>query len=334
MRALVTGCNGHLGAALVELLVTSGHQVRGSMRGIGDEKKTAPLKKLGVELVEADVLDAAALERACEGIEVVFHLAAVFRFVVDDPQRDLIDPAVKGAEFALRAAKKAGVRRVVLTSSSVAVGHRHLDRRLDERDWNDGATNPYAKAKTLAERKAWELAKELSLDLVCINPVGLLGPGFARHTPMTLNLANMIDGKLPAVPPFVSTYVDNRDAAQAHVLAAENPKASGRYLVANEALMMLELAQRLKAVWPEAKVPTRVLPRWAFPFARFFDWAMNKTRGVPRQLSSDVIEEYGDPLVRYSAARAQSELGWNPRPFDETLRETAEWIAKTRPAAW
>lgn len=334
MKVLVTGCNGHLGTALTELLVASGHQVRGSMRGISDEKKTAPLRKLGVELVEADVLDAAALERACVDMEVVFHLAAVFRFVVDDPQKDLIDPAVKGAEYALRAAKKAGVRRVVMTSSSVAIGHKHLDRPLDERDWNDGATNPYAQAKTLAERKAWEVAKELSLDLVCINPVGILGPGFARHTPMTLNIVNMIDGKLPVVPPFVSTYVDSRDAAKAHLLAAENPKASGRYLVANEALTMIELAQRLKAVWPDSKPPTSVLPRWMFPFARFFDWVMHKTRGVPRQLSADVIDEFGDPLVRYSAARATAELGWKPRPFDETLKETAEWIVKTRPPAW
>ncbi|MFT3708240.1 MAG: NAD-dependent epimerase/dehydratase family protein [Archangium sp.] len=96
MKALVTGCNGHLGTALTELLVSKGHEVRGSMRGIGDEKKTAPLRKLGVELVEADVLDGAALERACEGQEVVFHLAAVFRFVVDDPQKDSDRPRREG----------------------------------------------------------------------------------------------------------------------------------------------------------------------------------------------------------------------------------------------
>ena len=154
MRALVTGAAGHLGTSLTELLVARGHQVRAALRGSDDPKKTGPLRKLGVEVVEADVLDAAAVERAAQGMDALFHLAAVFRFVTDDPDA-IIEPAVRGAEHALRAAKKAGIGRVVLTSSAVAVGTRRLqDRPLDERDWNDAATNAYGRAQTLAELRA------------------------------------------------------------------------------------------------------------------------------------------------------------------------------------
>lgn len=336
MKALVTGANGHLGSALTELLVKSGHTVRASIRGAGDAKKAAPLKALGVEVVEADVMDPEALARACDGQEVVFHLAAVFRMVVDDPQKDVIDPAVKGAEFALRGAKKAGVRRVVLTSSNVAIGNKSVgDRPLDERDWNDGAVNHYARAKTLAERKAWEVSKELGQDLVCINPTAILGPGFMRHTPITLNVANMFLGKVPMAPQFVSTYVDNRDVARAHLMAAEQPGANGRYLVCgDEAITMIELARRIKKLFPESRPPSSELPRFMNFSLSWFDWFMHKTKGVPRQLSADMIEEYEDPTVRFSNARARKELGWVPRPFDESLKDTIDWIVAQKPVSY
>jgi dihydroflavonol-4-reductase len=335
MKALVTGANGHLGTALTELLVSSGHQVRASIRGASDPVKSGPLRTLGVEVVEADVMDAAAMVRACEGMEIVFHLAAVFRFVVTDPQKDLIDPAVKGAENALRAAKKAGVRRVVLTSSNVAIGNKSKgDRPLDERDWNDGAVNHYARAKTLAERRAWELAAELGQDLVCINPTGILGPGFARHTPLTLVLANMYEGTMPLAPKFTTSYVDNRDVARAHLLAAENAAAKGRYLVSGEAVPMIELGRRMKALFPAAKPPTGEVPTFLNWSLSFFDWFMHKTKGVPRQTTADMVEEYEDPTVRFNPARAKTELGWSSRPFEETLKDTVDWIVAKRPANW
>ena len=254
MRALVTGAAGHLGTSLTELLVARGHQVRAALRGSDDPKKTGPLRKLGVEVVEADVLDAAAVERAAQGMDALFHLAAVFRFVTDDPDA-IIEPAVRGAEHALRAAKKAGIGRVVLTSSAVAVGTRRLqDRPLDERDWNDAATNAYGRAKTLAERKAWALAGEIGVDLVCLNPTCLLGPGFTRHTPITLPVAQMVFGEAPVTVAIAANYVDTRDVALAHLAAFETAGASGRYVLSAERKRAIEIAraQGVRAHGPAA----------------------------------------------------------------------------------
>ena len=334
MRVLVTGANGHLGLALTAQLVEAGHRGRASSRGATVKARAAPLQALGVEVDEADVLDAAAMERAAQDVEVVFHLAAPFRFVVKDPQRELIAPALRGAENALVAAHKAGARRVVMTSSTVTLGGKHRDRPLDERDWNDDAVNSYAIAKTLAERNAWRVAKQRGVDLVCINPCAMMGPGFVRHTPNTLPIASLLAGEIPLAPPFCGNYVDVRDVARAHILAAETATASGRYVLGGTHLRFLDLGKQVKTLRPAAKVPTRELPTLLFPVARMMDFVLHKTRGLPRQLSADFIEEYRDGRVTFSAARAQRELGWSARPFAETLHDTVEWIERHRPPSW
>lgn len=334
MKALVTGAAGHLGTALTELLVARGHTVRAALRGSDDPVKSAPLRKLGVEVVEADILDAAAMERAAQGMDALFHLAAVFRFVTDDAEA-IIQPAVQGAENALRAAHKAGIRRVVLTSSAVAVGTRRLaERPLDERDWNDAATNAYGRAKTLAERRAVQLAEEIGVELVCLNPTCLLGPGFTRHTPITLPLAQMIFGEAPVTVAIAANYVDTRDVAAAHLAAFENPQASGRYLLSGERKRAIEMARELKALLPEARPPTLEVPRSLLPLALAGDWLIHKTMGKPRLLSRDMLEDYVDDRVEYSSARATAELGWQARPFARSLEDTARWIVASRPASY
>jgi dihydroflavonol-4-reductase len=335
MKVLVTGANGHLGTSLTELLVQSGYQVRASVRGASDEQKVAPLKKLGVELVEADVLDAAAMEKAAEGVEAMFHLAAVFRLVAKDPENDVIRPAVQGAQNAIRAAAKAGLKRVVLTSSTVALGGEHKpDRALDERDWNEKAVDPYAIAKTRAEKLAWSLSKELKVDLVCVNPSALTGPGFSRHTPITFQLASLAAGKIPVAPPFMNTYADVRDVAKGHLLALENPKAFGRYLLTGHPVRFIDVGRTVKKLRPQAKVPTRELAAWMFPMVRFTDWVLHKVRGQPRQLSQEIIDEYGDTEVRFSSARARTELGWQVRPFEDSVRDTLDWLDQHQIPTW
>ncbi|MCC7072062.1 MAG: NAD-dependent epimerase/dehydratase family protein [Deltaproteobacteria bacterium] len=334
MKALVTGAAGHLGTALTELLVTRGHHVRASLRGSSDPVKSEPLRKLGVEIVEADIQDAAAMARAAQGMDALFHLAAVFRFVTDDPEA-IIQPAVQGAENALRAAKEAGIPRVVLTSSAVAVGtRRRPDRPLDERDWNDAAKNAYGRAKTLAERKAWALADEVGVELVCMNPTCLLGPGFTRHTPITLPIAQMLDGALPVAVALAANYVDTRDVALAHLAAMEKPQASGRYLLSGERKRYVEMARALKALLPDAKPPSLEIPRALLPLALAGDWLLHKATKAPRLLSRDMIEDYSDDQVEYSSARAAAELGWAPRPFEQSLVDTAGFILEHTPAAY
>jgi dihydroflavonol-4-reductase len=336
MKFLVTGANGHVGLALCELLLQRGHQVRASMRGIDDAEKSGPLRKLGVELAEADVLDSAAMEKAAAGLDGMFHVAAVYKLVVKDPERELMRPALVGAENALRAAKKAGMKRVVLTSSTVAVGTRRSspERPLDERDWNDNAQAPYSLAKTRAERRAIELANELGVELVAVNPSGVLGPGFHRHTPSTSSIRACLTGELPVAPPFRGGYVDVRDVAMGHALAMATPNANGRYLLSTRCLDIIQLCRLVKEQEPKAKIPMGVLPKWMLPMARGFDAMMAGMKGTPRQLSADMTEEFSDLTLEFDTSRAQRELGWKPLPFEQTLGDTIRWIQERNPPLW
>src|SRR5260221_12725793 len=169
---LVTGANGHVGNQITAELVEHGYHVRALVRRVEEAKhEIETLRHPSVEVVGGDIRDADAVTRAVAGCNGVFHVAAVYAVHAKDPQRDIIDPAVNGALNVLRAAKVAGVRRVVLTSSLTAIGNSSTpEHPLDESQWNDAATEPYARAKTLAERQARAFADESGLDLVAVNP--------------------------------------------------------------------------------------------------------------------------------------------------------------------
>ena len=164
------------------------------------------------------------------------------------------------------------------------------DRPLDERDWNDAATNAYGRAKTLAERRAGQLAQQIGVDLVCLNPTCLLGPGFTRHTPITLPIAQMIFGEAPVTVAIAANYVDTRDVAAAHLAAFESPSASGRYLLSGVRKRAIEIARELGALRPDTKPPTIEVPRSLLPLALAGDWLLHKTLKKPRLLSRDMLE--------------------------------------------
>ena len=159
-RVLVTGANGHVGNALVRHLCERGYAVRASVRDPSDPEKTAPLAGLGCEIVACDILDEAQVAAAVDGMDGVFHVAAVYALWARDPEREIIAPSVEGVQVVLKACARAKVPRVVLTSSVAAVGFDGpADRPLDEASWTEGSNVPYFEAKTRAEQVAWELAE-------------------------------------------------------------------------------------------------------------------------------------------------------------------------------
>jgi dihydroflavonol-4-reductase len=335
MHALVTGANGHLGFNLVLALRAAGHRVRASVRSLHDAAKTAPLRELGdVELVAADVTDAAALRRACEGVDVLFHVAAVYSLTEKGRDDEILRSAREGAGNALRAAAAAGVRQVVLTSSTVTLPLTAPGAPPStESDWNADLRVPYFRAKVEAERLAWPLAKELGLKLATILPAGIIGPGFARRTPTLDLVAAMAGGAFRLGAPNGNFgFVDARDCAQAHLLAAEQG-AEGRFIAAyDEQLSYTDIVRQLHRVEPRIGRPLMTLPTLAWPLLPLLDRMNARLLGTPQTGSPEVVAcIVSGKRWNYRADKARRELGWQPRfSQEQSLRDTLAALAAVK----
>jgi dihydroflavonol-4-reductase len=328
-NVLVTGANGHVGNMLVRLLIEKGYRVRASVRDKNGSETKKALSGLDVEIVEADIMKPETLPVAMKNIDGVFQVAAVYTNYSKDPQRDIIDPSVIGGINALKAANDAGVRKVVVTSSVAAIGpDAPADRPLTEDNWNDDATAPYMIAKTQAERRAWDFIKGTDMKLVAINPSGVLGPGFYRHTPTTQLIEQVMRAQVPLVPPFGLSYVDVRDVANAHLLAYEKDSAQGRYIISDKTFSLYDFVKELKEVDNSIKLPMGVIPTFVMPIVPFFDWLGNVTIGLPRQLTSEMVTDFSGKIQHLSTDKARQELGWQPMDFRQCLRDTFDWIRK------
>lgn len=239
--ALVTGATGFVAAELIAQLLADGRSVRGTVRSASGEYSRflhdLPGAEGNLELVEADLL-ADGWNEVVDGCAEIFHVASPYALTVDDPERDLLRPAVDGTLRVLAAADAVGgVRRVVLTSSIAAVLGADHTEPYDESCWNDVASldfNPYYYAKTRAELAAWEFmgARDREFDLVALNLAGVIGPVIVpRLNESHTLLSGMTDGSQPAIVAIDWPMVDVRDAAAAHVSAMARPSASGRYII-------------------------------------------------------------------------------------------------------
>jgi len=255
---------------LRKLLVERGHEVVGTVRNLSDADKVAHLHKElpQVKLAEADLLKEGSFDDVVKGAEWVFHTASPFFLTTTNPQKDLVEPALNGTLNVLRAVDKAGtVKRVVLTSSIAAIATlaKPAEHVYTEQDWNLEGTlekEPYRYSKRVAEEAAWAFAKGKSWDLVVINPGFVLGPPLSARTDSTSvkTLKELLDGTTAAkggiTQPFAFPAVDIRDVAEAHVRAAENPKASGRYILGtSEGVSFLEYCDILRASSKYSKYP-------------------------------------------------------------------------------
>ncbi|MBM7116439.1 NAD-dependent epimerase/dehydratase family protein [Archangium primigenium] len=332
---LVTGGSGFIGGHCLLQLLAAGHTVRTTVRDLKREGEVrAQLRQAGAEpgerlgFVAADLQADAGWADAVRGCTYVLHVASPFPPGEPQHEDELIRPARDGALRVLRAARDAGVRRVVMTSSFAAVGYGHppRDTPFDETHWTDtqspGAT-AYVKSKTLAERAAWDfIAREGgALELVVINPVGVFGPVLgADFASSVLLLKRMLEGAMPGFPRSSFGIVDVRDVADLHLRAMTSPAARGeRFLaVAGECLSLREVALVLRRhLGPRArKVPTRQFPDWLVRLSARWNpevRAMLPELGKVKNATSD---------------KARRLLGWNPRSNEEALVATAESLAR------
>jgi nucleoside-diphosphate-sugar epimerase len=328
---LVTGGSGFIASHTILQLLEAGHQVRTSVRSLSREGDVRAMLRRGrsepgkqLTFLEADLLSDAGWPAAVAGCEYVLHMASPFPATVPKDENDLIVPARDGALRVLRAARDAGVKRVVLTSSFAAVGYGFAPQQtpFTEKDWTDPTqpdVMPYTKSKTLAERAAWDfMAREgAGLELSVVNPVAVFGPVLGPdYATSILLVERLMDGAMPGVPRMCIGVVDVRDVADLHLRAMVNPAAKGeRFLaVAGDFMWMVEIAKVLKARLGDGakRVPTRQLPNWLVRLAALREPAVKQ-----------IIPELGK-WKNATSEKAQRVLGWSPRSREDSVVATAE----------
>ncbi|MFZ5783763.1 MAG: SDR family oxidoreductase [Pseudomonadota bacterium] len=334
-RVLVTGGSGFVAGYCILGLLAAGHEVRATVRSLHREEGVRRLLKEGgaaprdgLSFVAADLQQDRGWPEAAAGCEYVLHVASPFPATVPRREEELIAPARDGTLRVLRAARDAGVRRVVLTSSFAAIGYGPAPsgRPFDETDWTDPArreVSAYVKSKTLAERAAWDfLAGEGGrMELAVINPVAVLGPVLGPdYSASILLVKKLLTGAVPGCPRLRFGVVDVRDVAALHLLAMTHPAAAGeRFLaVADEFVWMVDVAHMLRRrLGSKARrVPMRHLPNWAVRVAALVDPTVRQ-----------IVPELGR-AKNATSGKARRMLGWLPRSAEEAVVATAESLLR------
>lgn len=326
---LLSGASGFIAKHVALKLLNAGYPVRGTVRRLdrGDEvrKALAPHLRPGADemtFVQADLENDAGWNEAMVGVSAVVHTASPFPLAQPKDATELIRPAVEGTLRVLKAAHAAGIGRVVLTSSTVAVlNDGKPDSLQDEADWCDTSlpgTTAYAKSKTLAERAAWEYARANGIQLTTINPGLVLGPPLDEHYGSSLQLVERVmKGRDPMLPDFGFPVVDVRDVAEMHLRALQRPATVGkRYVAAAGSLAMVDMGITLKAAYPVRKIPTKVAPVFLLRLLALFDPAIKA-----------ILPKLGH-LERASNARAVQEMGMEFVSPKAALLASADWLDK------
>lgn len=313
---LVTGGSGFVGIHIIIQLLKKGFRVHTTIRSMSKKERILrALADAGVKgagrlyFFEADLTEDTGWDQAMDGVTYVMHVASPFPARDPADENELIIPARDGALRVLKAAKVAGVKRVVLTSSFAAVGYSIdiKDHVFTEEDWTDitAPHPPYIKSKTLAEKAAWDFisAEGGDMELAVINPVGIFGPSVGGISSASLDIAvaGILNGTTNQSPDFTMGIVDVRDAAALHITAMEHPGAAGeRFIACADGVMsfydVAELFKSERPLYADKIAGMQPTPR------EFYKLMSNK--------------------------KARTVLGWQPRSMEEALLASADSLIK------
>jgi dihydroflavonol-4-reductase len=324
---LVTGGSGFVGGWCIVELLRRGYDVRTTVRDSSRaaEVRAAVSKEIDTEdrlsFVEANLADDGGWDEAVAGCNYVLHVASPFPATAPDDPDELVVPARDGALRVLRAALGAGVRRVVLTSSTATVADAPEPRPwpLTEEVWTDPeGARPYVKSKVLAERAAWQVMTEQGSRerLATVLPSAILGPVLSSDISYSVQaVERLLNRSMPGIPRLGFSFVDVRDVADIHLRAMTAPQAAGeRFLAAGTSLWLSDVARILRErLGPRAaKVPTRRVPNFMVRAAARFDPELRQIVGQLGKRSE------------FSSEKARTTLGWSPRPVEDTIADCAD----------
>lgn len=311
-KILVTGGSGFVGSHVVAKLLKEGHQVRTTVRSVQREADVRTMvRNDGVDagdnlsFSQADLTEDHGWGAAVAGCDYVLHVASPFPQTAPQDEDELIVPARDGTLRVLRAARDAGVKRVVLTSSFAAIGYGHTnyDKVFDEDDWTDPNgpdMQAYIKSKVLAERAAWDFIDKEggSLEMSVINPVGIFGPVLGPDISASIAFVKQLLEGAPPVPGLSFGMVDVRDLAELHLLAMTAEAARGqRFIgVSGDVVTLFDIAKILR----------------------------EKLGDLASKVQAPGMEKAaGGPVRRSTSEKAMRVLGWRPRAQEETIIDTA-----------
>jgi dihydroflavonol-4-reductase len=319
-HVFVTGGTGFLGKAIVEGLVAAGRPVRALARS---DAAVEALAALGAEPVRGDLLDRASLEAGVAGCEVAYHVAGANAFCLPDPS-PLYEANVAGSRAVVLAAVAAGVRRLVYTSSAATLGEARGSVGNEDAAHRGWFLSHYERSKYEAERAVLDAARETELEVVCVNPASVQGPGRTGGTARLL--LGYLNGTLRSAVDTRLSIVDIADCTRGHLLAEERGAPGERYVLCGASLTVREGLELLGRVTGLDEQPRFLPPRLALLLAGGVEAVGRVRRGKP-----SVCREMVRTLLHghtYDGSKAARELGLAYTPLEETLRRTVAWYVQ------
>lgn len=328
MRILITGATGFVGSAVLRQLVDAGHEVCALARPNSDRRN---LKGLPVRLALGDLTDPPSLERALAGCQALYHIAADYRLWV--PHREeMIRNNVDGTRNIMLAAARAGVERIVYTSSVATLGLNRDGSPSDEATpvTYEDMVGPYKQSKFLAEAEVRRLVAEQGLPVVIVNPSTPLGPRDIRPTPTGRMVADAAAGRMPAYVDTGLNIVHVDDVATGHLLAFEKGKIGERYILGGENMTLREILHQIAALAGRKPPSVRIPHNAILPLAYAVEFWARLTGGKKEPLVTVDGVKLAKKHMFFTSAKAERDLGYHPRPAREAIRDAVEWFKAGR----
>lgn len=325
-RILITGATGFLGSAVARVFAEAGYRLRLMVRAESPEENLAGLE---AETVVADLSRPDTLVAAVEGCDGLVHVAADYRLFVPDPG-PMYRANVDGTAALMRAARKAGLRRIVYTSSVAVLGHRADGAPADETTPSrlEDMIGHYKRSKFLAEAEVRRQVEDERLPAVIVNPSAPVGPRDVRPTPTGRMVLDAARGRMPAYLDTGLNIVHVDDAAAGHLAAYRNGRLGERYILGGDNLALRDILTRIARLMGRRPPRIKLAPGPLMPLAWAAEaWA--RTTGTRPFFTRDELAMAGHPMY-FDSAKAERELGYAHRPANQAFIDALEWFGQYR----